>query len=107
MDLRALPQLSILALFLATGLSAQAAPQAPPAPPQSPVQAAEEDLRRKVRVVHHGGTANGAMSFFVLFPETGMVVSMNANLLFAPFEDFSNEAIHIADLFLQADRGTK
>jgi hypothetical protein len=58
-------------------------------------------------VVQHGGTANGAMSFFVLFPETGMVVSMNANLLFTPFEDFSNEAIHIADLFLQADRGTK
>jgi CubicO group peptidase (beta-lactamase class C family) len=62
---------------------------------------------REVRVIHHGGTANGAMSFFVLFPETGMVVSINTNLLFNPFEDLSNEAIHIADLFLQADPGTK
>src|SRR4051794_30174592 len=46
MKLRVLPRLQVLALFLATGLSAQSAP-APRAPsaPQSPVQAAEEDLR--------------------------------------------------------------
>jgi serine beta-lactamase-like protein LACTB len=59
---------------------------------------------RELRVVHHGGTANGAMSFFVLFPEADLVVSINTNLLFNPFEDLTAEAYHVADLFLQAER---
>ncbi len=58
---------------------------------------------RELRVVHHGGTANGAMSFFVLFPEEGLVVSINSNLLIQPFTDFSGEAYFVADLFLQAE----
>ncbi len=62
---------------------------------------------RELRVVHHGGTANGAMSFLVLFPEADLVVSLNTNLLFNPFENFSDEAFHIADLFLQAEPGIK
>lgn len=60
---------------------------------------------RELRVVHHGGTANGAMSFFVLFPEDGLVVSINSNLLIQPFTDFSGEAYFVADLFLQAEPG--
>lgn len=56
---------------------------------------------RELRAVHHGGTANGAMSFFVLFPEAGLVVSIHTNLLFNPFEDLAAEAFRIADLFLQ------
>lgn len=56
---------------------------------------------REVQVVHHGGTANGAMSFFVLFPEENLVVSINCNLLFTPFGELATEAYTIADLFLQ------
>ena len=56
---------------------------------------------REVQVVHHGGTANGAMSFFVLFPEEDLVVSINCNLLFTPFGELATEAYTIADLFLQ------
>jgi serine beta-lactamase-like protein LACTB, mitochondrial len=55
---------------------------------------------RELRIVHHGGTAHGAMSFFVIFPESGLVVSMQGNLLFQPFTDFSNEAFMIAEMFL-------
>lgn len=58
---------------------------------------------RELRAIHHGGTANGAMSFFVLFPEADLVVSINANLLRQPFVDFSREAIYLADLFLGAE----
>lgn len=54
----------------------------------------------KLRVVHHGGAANGAMSFFFIIPERGLVVSMQGNLLFNPFTDFSNEAFAIAAIFL-------
>jgi len=58
---------------------------------------------REVQAVHHGGTAHGAMSFFVLFPEHGLVVSLHTNLLVQPFTDFSKEAFYIADLFLGAE----
>jgi len=57
---------------------------------------------RELRAVHHGGTAHGAMSFFVLFPEVDLVVSIQANLLVKPFEDFAAEAFRIADHFLAA-----
>jgi serine beta-lactamase-like protein LACTB len=60
---------------------------------------------RELQAVHHGGTANGAMSFFVLFPEAGLVVSINSNLLMQPFTDFSGEAFYIADLFLRSEAG--
>jgi CubicO group peptidase (beta-lactamase class C family) len=58
---------------------------------------------REFRTLHHGGTANGAMSFFVLFPEADLVVSINSNLLMQPFTDFSGEAFYIADLFLRSE----
>jgi serine beta-lactamase-like protein LACTB, mitochondrial len=58
---------------------------------------------REVQAVHHGGTAHGAMSFFVLFPEHALVVSLHTNLLAQPFTDFSKEAFYIADLFLGAE----
>lgn len=58
---------------------------------------------RELRAVHHGGTANGAMSFFVLFPEADLVVSINSNLLMQPFTDFSGEAFYIADLLLRPE----
>ncbi len=58
---------------------------------------------RELRVVHHGGTANGAMSFFVLFPDEGLVVSINSNLLIQPFTEFPGEAYFVADLFLQTE----
>lgn len=55
---------------------------------------------REVRVVHHGGTANGAMSFFVLFPEQRLVISLHANLLVEPFVDFAGQAYALAEIFL-------
>lgn len=54
----------------------------------------------ELRVVHHGGTANGAMSFFLLVPEARLVVALQGNLLFQPFTVFSDEAFAIAELFL-------
>jgi len=60
---------------------------------------------RELRVVHHGGAANGAMSFFVILPEAGLVVSMQGNLLFQPFTDFSTEAFTIAEMFLDDTKG--
>jgi CubicO group peptidase (beta-lactamase class C family) len=59
-------------------------------------------IDRVRRVVHHGGTANVAVSFVVLIPEEGLIISIQANLLFQPFSDFSTEAYAIADLFLDA-----
>jgi serine beta-lactamase-like protein LACTB len=53
----------------------------------------------ELRVVHHGGTANGAMSFFLLVPEARLVVALQGNLLFQPFTVFSDEAFAIAELF--------
>jgi serine beta-lactamase-like protein LACTB len=53
----------------------------------------------ELRVVHHGGTAAGAMSFFVLIPEIDLVVSLNGNLLFEPFVDFAEQAYAVAELF--------
>lgn len=55
---------------------------------------------RELLAAHHGGTAHGAMSFFVLFPEADLVVSINTNLHFNPFDDLYEEAFYIADLFL-------
>lgn len=55
---------------------------------------------RELRVVHHGGTANGAMSFFMLIPEEGLTISLQSNLLFQPFSDFSQHAYAVAAMFL-------
>lgn len=55
--------------------------------------------QREARIVHHGGTAQGAMSFFVLLPELDLVVALQSNLLFEPFEPFYLQALEIADLF--------
>jgi serine beta-lactamase-like protein LACTB len=62
------------------------------------------DGRPELRVVHHGGTANGAMSFFLLVPEARLVVALQGNLLFQPFTVFSDEAFAIAALFLPGRR---
>jgi serine beta-lactamase-like protein LACTB len=59
---------------------------------------------RVVPVVHHGGTGPGSMSFFVLYPSEGLVVSMQANLLFEPFTAFSSEAFAIAEMILADGR---
>ncbi len=58
---------------------------------------------RELRVVHHGGVANGAMSFFVLLPEAGLVVSIQGNLTFQPFTAFSEQAYAVAEMFLPAE----
>jgi CubicO group peptidase (beta-lactamase class C family) len=55
---------------------------------------------RALRGIHHGGVATGAMSFFILFPEVGLVVALQGNLQFEPFDDFYREALAIAELFL-------
>lgn len=60
---------------------------------------------REVRIVHHGGTANGALSFLVLFPEENMVISMQTNLFFKPFWDFAKQSFRIAELFLDKEAG--
>ncbi len=59
---------------------------------------------REVQAVHHGGTANGAMSFFVLFPEERLVVSLQSNLLFEPFTDFADQAYALAEIFVGQPR---
>jgi len=57
---------------------------------------------RVVPVVHHGGTGAGSMSFFVLYPTEGLVVSLQSNLLFEPFTTFATEAFEVAESFLTA-----
>ncbi|MFO0962171.1 MAG: serine hydrolase domain-containing protein [Phycisphaerales bacterium] len=59
---------------------------------------------RVVPVVHHGGTAPGAMSFFAIYPTENLVVSLQGNLLFEPFTAFSQEAFRIAESVLAARR---
>jgi CubicO group peptidase (beta-lactamase class C family) len=57
---------------------------------------------RRVPVVHHGGAGPGSMSFFVLYPTEGLVVSLQGNLLFEPFTAFSSEAFAVAETILAA-----
>lgn len=59
---------------------------------------------RRVPVVHHGGTGVGSMSFLVLYPSEGLVVSLQGNLLFEPFTDFAAEAFAIAEALLAQGR---
>ena len=59
---------------------------------------------RIVPVVHHGGTGPGSMSFFAIYPTEGVVVSLNANLLFQPFGPFAEEAFSIAEAVIAAGR---
>ena len=61
---------------------------------------------RELRVAHHGGTANGAMSFFFILPEVDLVVALQVNLLFEPFSSFANTAYAVAGSFLAADGGS-
>ena len=49
---------------------------------------------------HHGGAANGAMSFFVVVPEEELVVALQGNLLFQPFGPFAGAVWAVADAFL-------
>jgi len=56
---------------------------------------------REVRVVHHAGLANGAMSFFVIAPEDDLVVSMQSNLLFKPVTELIDEALAVGAMFLE------
>jgi CubicO group peptidase (beta-lactamase class C family) len=57
---------------------------------------------RVVPVVHHGGTGPGSMSFFVIYPTEGVVVSLQSNLLFEPFTGFSSQAFAIAESVISA-----
>lgn len=52
------------------------------------------------RVFHHGGVANGGLSFFVLFPDAGLAVSLLGNFRFEPFGDFAAAAYRVAEHFL-------
>lgn len=65
----------------------------------------ERTLRdgRTVAVVHHGGTGVGSMSFFVLYPDECLVVSLQSNLLFEPFNVFAAEAFAVAESFLAGE----
>lgn len=58
---------------------------------------------RELRVVHHGGAANGAMSFFMIIPEEGLTISIQSNLLFQPFNEFSKQAYALAALFSRTE----
>jgi CubicO group peptidase (beta-lactamase class C family) len=57
---------------------------------------------RSVAVVHHGGTGPGSMSFFVLYPSEGLVLSLQSNLLFQPFDAFAAQAFALAESVLVA-----
>ncbi|MDX1999486.1 MAG: serine hydrolase domain-containing protein [Thermoanaerobaculia bacterium] len=52
------------------------------------------------RVFHHGGVANGGLSFFVLFPDARLAVSLLGNFRFEPFGDFAAAAYRVAEHFL-------
>jgi serine beta-lactamase-like protein LACTB len=56
--------------------------------------------KHELWVVHHGGAANGAMSFFVIVPEEELVVALQGNLLFQPFGPFAGAVWAVADAFL-------
>ncbi|MCB1052674.1 MAG: beta-lactamase family protein [Acidobacteria bacterium] len=60
----------------------------------------------KVRVAHHGGTAYGAMSMLVVFPDDDLVVALNTNLLNRDGWAFMKHAFTFADFFLQARSDT-
>lgn len=64
-------------------------------------RAALPDTGREVRVVHHGGTALGGRSFFVLLPDEGVAVSLLANYdsRADPFGDFVDATLVFVDLF--------
>jgi CubicO group peptidase (beta-lactamase class C family) len=55
---------------------------------------------REVRVAHHGGVANGAMTFFVVFPDEDVVVVLSCNLSFKPFWEFGKQSLAVAEHFL-------
>jgi serine beta-lactamase-like protein LACTB, mitochondrial len=59
---------------------------------------------RAVPIVHHGGTGPGSMSFFVIYPTEDLVVSMQCNLLFQPFTDFSSELLAVAERILRENK---
>jgi serine beta-lactamase-like protein LACTB len=58
-------------------------------------------LGREERFLHHGGLANGGMSFFALFPDLDLVVAIETNLLFQPWSEYQAVGIAVADLFAQ------
>jgi hypothetical protein len=43
------------------------------------------------------------MSFFVLYPDERLVVSLQSNLLFGPFNVFAAEAFAVAESFLAGE----
>ncbi|ESQ90755.1 hypothetical protein ABAC460_07955 [Asticcacaulis sp. AC460] len=58
---------------------------------------------KKIRVIHHNGTAKGSSSSFMLFPDYGMAVSVMTNRGIQgrePFQDFAKE---LGLLMLKAD----
>ncbi len=55
---------------------------------------------RVVPVAHHGGVGPGSLSFFAIYPTESLVVSLQCNLRFEPFTDFSSEALAVAETFL-------
>jgi CubicO group peptidase (beta-lactamase class C family) len=56
------------------------------------------------RVIHHGGSSEGGRAFLLIYPETGLVIALLANLNPAPV--FEQEAQTIAHFFLEHPRDT-
>jgi CubicO group peptidase (beta-lactamase class C family) len=55
------------------------------------------------RVVHHGGSSEGARAFLMLYPDDGVVIAMAANRATAPL--FEEEAATFAHIFLDHGEG--
>ncbi|MBK8726892.1 MAG: beta-lactamase family protein [Holophagaceae bacterium] len=56
---------------------------------------------REVRAVNHHGMAHGAQAFLVLFPEQGVTVSIQSNLLTSSYIDLQKAAFQVADYFIE------
>ena len=81
-------------------------PTAPPQPGGTVTleRVGEIDLEgKKIRVVHHNGTAKGSSSSFMLFPDYGMTVSVMTNRGTQGGDPFHGFAREIGLLMLKAD----
>ena len=58
-----------------------------------------ETRDKEIWYVHHGGVSKGAMSWLVVYPETGIALALHSNSRAASFEDFAAVASPIVMAF--------
>jgi len=60
----------------------------------------DEDELVSFKVIHHGGTSNGANAFLIIFPKEGVAVAMTTNALAMERSEFFSTAYRIAKRFI-------